>query len=113
MDEFTDIAKKRQGGERRMDYQVNTEEVRRAARELRAVEEEVRNLSSQNVRTMQAGVQESMEGETAEALNKILEELSADISKISSGIDAVRRALLDYAQRVEEADEKIQKLIRG
>lgn len=95
-----------------MDYQVNTDEVRRVAREVRRIADEVKSLSAQNVRSMTASVKESLEGETAVALTDILSDLSSDITKIGSGLDAVQRALTDYAARVEEADRKIQQMIQ-
>lgn len=96
-----------------MGYEVDTSEVRKAAKEIRGIASEVKQLSSQNVKKMQSSVEENLEGETAAALTEVLNELSKDISKIGAGLDAIQNALYDYAERVEEADREAEKIING
>lgn len=95
-----------------MDYQVNTEEIRRAARQIREIAADVKSLSAQRVRGMQSGVRENLTGETAEAAYDMLASLAADISRIGAGLDAVQSTLSEYADRVEAADEKISQMIK-
>ena len=96
-----------------MSFEVDTAEVRRAAKEIREIADNVKRLSSQDVRRMQSSVEENLEGETATALTEVLALLASDIKKISSGLDAIQEALYDYAERVEEADEEAEKMING
>lgn len=94
-----------------MGYEVDTDEVRRAAEQIKNIAANVRQLSAQNVRTMQSSVEENLNGETADALKTVLEELSADISKIGNGLDAIQKALYEYAKRVEAADAAAERAI--
>ena len=96
-----------------MSFEVDTHEVRRAAKEIKKIADSVSQLSTQNVRRMQNTVEDNLAGETAMALSEVLALLSADIKKISSGLDAIQDALYDYAERVEEADREAKEKING
>lgn len=96
-----------------MGYEVDTDEVRRAAAQIKKIAASVRQLSTQNVRTMQSSVDENLNGEAADALKNVLDELSMDISKIGNGLDAIQKALYEYAKRVEAADAAAEQAIRN
>lgn len=94
-------------------YEVNTDEVRRVAKEIREIAASVKQLSSRNVRTMRNNVKDNLEGETAEALNDVLAELSSDINLIGNGLDDIQQELMRYVRRVEEADRRAKELIES
>lgn len=96
-----------------MGFEVDTSEVRRAAKEIKRVAQNVRTLSDQDVKRMQVGVIQNLEGETANAITEVLNDLSADIIRISAGLSDIEKALLDYAERVEEADRKAEQEIKA
>jgi len=96
-----------------MSFEVDTGEVRRAAKEIRKIAENVGALSSQNVQRMRSSVDQNMEGATADAISEVLSDLSSDIRRISSGLNDVYKALLDYAERIEEADRKAKEEIEA
>ncbi|MGN0996875.1 MAG: WXG100 family type VII secretion target [Candidatus Ventricola sp.] len=96
-----------------MSVKVDTSEVRRAAREVKRIAGNVRELSDQRVAKMRTTVSENLEGETAEAIAGVLADLSSDIRTISAGLKDVQAALLEYAQRVDEADEAAERLINS
>ncbi|MBP3522970.1 MAG: WXG100 family type VII secretion target [Clostridia bacterium] len=96
-----------------MGFEVDTREVRRAAREIKRIAGSVRELSDQSVAQMQISVADNLEGETADAIAEVLTDLNMDIRKISAGLSDVQKALLDYAKRVEEADEEAKKTIES
>lgn len=94
-----------------MDFQVDTAEVRKAAAEIKAIADDVRQLSHGNVARMQSSVEETLKGDTANAIVEVLKTLSADIGKIGSGLDNIQSELLKYVERVEEADRKAKDII--
>lgn len=96
-----------------MGFEVDTSEVRRAAKEIKQVAQNVRALSDQDVKRMQNEVDQNLEGETANAIAGVLSDLSADIRRISSGLRDIEKALLDYAEAVEEADRKAKQEIES
>lgn len=96
-----------------MAVDINTEEIRRVAREIQTIASNTQKLSSVNLRNMRSCVEEELEGEMASALLSVLGELSGDIAAISGGLDSIRTALLKYADRVDEADRKAQEAIKG
>jgi len=96
-----------------MGVDINTDEIRRVAREVREISGNTRQLSSVNIRRLQSRVEESLEGETAKALLKVLSELAADVAAIGDGLNTIQSALNQYADRVEEADRKAQNAISG
>lgn len=96
-----------------MGFEVDTREVRRAAREIKRIAGNVKELSEQSVAKMQSSVADNLEGETADAIAEVLADLNMDIRKISAGLSDVQKALLDYAKRVEEADEEAKKTIES
>lgn len=96
-----------------MGYEVDTDEVRRVARAIKGIAEDVKSLSTSNVRSMQNSVEDNLRGETAQALTEVLADLSSDIAKIGSGLDSIQKALYDYARRVEKADREAEEKIRN
>jgi len=96
-----------------MGFEVDTSEVRRAAKEIKRIAESVSVLSSQNVNRMQSSVSQNLEGETADAIAEVLSDLSVDIRRISAALSDVQEALIDYAERIEEADEKAKREIEA
>lgn len=96
-----------------MAFEVDTREVRRAAGEIKRIANSVKELSDHNVAQMQHSVADNLEGETAEAIAEVLSDLNSDIRKISAGLNDVQKALLEYARRVDEADEKAEKTIQS
>ena len=96
-----------------MGFEVDTAEVKKVAREIKAIANDVRQLSSGNVSQMKSNVEENLHGETAEAIKQVLDDLAADIKKIGGGLDAVEKALQEYVKRIEEADRKAENVIRG
>lgn len=94
-------------------FEVDTAKVREIARRIRSVAEQVRELSSHDVRAMQALAESDLEGSTAEALKEMLSSLSSDIKKIANGLKTVDNALTTYAKRVEAIDREIAEKISG
>lgn len=84
--------------------EIDTAEIRRLARQIGSVANEVNNLASNDVRSMKTTVSDELRGETANALQNALSELSGDIEKVSDGLQKVRSSLDAYARRVEEID---------
>lgn len=96
-----------------MDFQVDTAEIRKAAAEIKAIADDVRQLSQNNVARMQNSVEEKLEGDTADAIMEVLQTLSADIGKIGSGLNSIQKELLKYIERIEEADRAASDIIEG
>ncbi|MBR2942562.1 MAG: WXG100 family type VII secretion target [Clostridia bacterium] len=96
-----------------MAVDINTDEIRRVAKEVKEISGNAKRLSSVNLRNMQSSVEDNLEGDMAKALKKVLSELSDDIDVISRGLESIQSALYKYAERVEEADRKAQEAIKG
>lgn len=96
-----------------MAVDINTEEIRRVAKEIKEISANTRKLSNVNLRSMRSSVEEELEGEMAKALFTVLGELSNDIAAISGGLESIQTALLKYADAVDEADRKAQEAIKA
>ena len=92
---------------------VNTEEVRRAAKQIRQVAATVKDLYNSDVRGMKNSLQGRAEGEMANALNEVLDELGNDILKISQSLSTIEARLESYAKAVDEADRRAAEKING
>ena len=92
---------------------VDTYEVRRTARQIAQIAGEVEGLSTRNVRSIQSSIDENFKGEAANALTEVLADLSADIRRISGGLDAIQKKLKKYADSVEEAAKEAADAIKG
>ncbi len=96
-----------------MSFEYNSEEVRRVAKEIERIAQNVKKLSTDNVKKMRGTVQDSLKGDAANALEDVLTDLSSDINKIGNGLDGLYKALMEYARRAELADLAAKKAIEG
>lgn len=96
-----------------MGFEYNSEEVRRVANEIQAIAQNVKQLSNDNVAKMRGTVQENLKGDTADALETVLTDLSSDINKIGNGLDGLYKALMEYARKAEQADLAAKQAIEG
>lgn len=94
-------------------FEVDTAKVREVARKIRAVAEQVRELSTQDVRAMQSLAESELRGSTATALQEMLAELSGDIKRIANGLKTVDNALTTYARKIEIIDAQMADKIGG
>ena len=92
---------------------VDTDEVRRAARQIAKIAGEVEGLSTRSVRSIQSNIDENFKGEAADALTEVLADLSSDIRRISGGLDMIQKKLKKYADSVEEAAKEAADAIKG
>lgn len=92
---------------------VDTDEVRRAARQIAKIAGEVEGLSTRNVRSIQSNIDENFKGEAADALTEVLADLSSDIRRISGGLDTIQKKLRKYTDSVEEAAREAADAIKG
>lgn len=82
-------------------------EVRRAAQKILACANSVNQSAAPKVRSVRNDVDDSFEGAAANALKNRLSDIDADIRTIVSGLNLLHRALMTYAEALEEADRKI------
>ena len=82
-------------------------EVRRAAHTVRSSMERITSAAQPKLRSIRSSLGENMEGATADALNKRLYDLDADIARIVSALNALNRTLLKFADEIDAADAKI------
>lgn len=96
-----------------MGVNVNTDEVRRVAKQIKGIAGTVSDLNTVDVRKMKSNLQGKAAGEMAVALNEVLDELSSDISKIAQSLVAIQTRLEKYAAEVEAADKRASEAIKG
>ena len=94
-------------------FEVDTAKVRQAARNIRAVAQQVQSLAKSNVAAMRNTVENELKGSTADALQEMLQELGNDVSKIASALNTIQNALTTYAERVEAEDARMAQQISG
>lgn len=82
-------------------------EVRRAAQKIQACANSVNQSAAPKVRNMRNDVDDSFEGAAANALKNRLSDIDADIRTIVSGLNLLYRALIIYADALDEADRRI------
>lgn len=86
---------------------IDTDEVRAIMKKVSAISDEVRDLSTSDVKALKNTVATSLKGETADAMKQNLEDLSEDILKIAGGLSAVKKALNAYIKAIEKVDADI------
>ena len=94
-----------------MGYDIDTDEIRRAARKIGNIADSVQDLSTDDIPAIEHGLDGNFEGEAAKALEEVLADLKKDVKSLSSGLKAIQRELLAYAKRVDDADAKAAQLI--
>ena len=88
-------------------------EVRRAARTVRSSMDRITSSAQPKVKSIRSQLSENMEGATADALNKRLYELDADIAKIVSALNALNRTLVRFADEIDAADARIKAALKA
>ncbi len=96
-----------------MNINVDTQEVRRVAGQIRQIAGNVRGLYDSDVRAMKSSLQGNAQGETANAINSALSELGNDICRIAQSLTEIQVKLEKYAQEIEEADKRATDAIDG
>ncbi len=85
----------------------DTREIRRAARQIRSFADSINETASSKLSAGQGEIEESLRGMTAEALSERLKNIKSDVGTISNGLEALYRALMRYADALDEADRKM------
>lgn len=85
----------------------DTAEIRRAARQIRDCAQSVANSAEPKLRSIRGEIPNSFRGKAADALSERLEDINSDVNTISSGLEALYRALMRYADALEEADRRM------
>lgn len=94
-----------------MSYDIDTEAIRRVARRIGSIASSVQDLSTDDIPAIERGLDGNFEGEAAKALEAVLVDLKKDVKGMGAGLKAIQNALIDYAKRLDEADEKAAKMI--
>jgi WXG100 family type VII secretion target len=85
----------------------DTAEIRREARKILRCKNQVSDSAEPKLRSMRGEISDSFRGEAANALNDRLNDIDADVQAICGGLDALYRALLRYADALDEADRRL------
>lgn len=88
-----------------MGYDIDTGEIRRIARQIKAIAGSVGELSAADIPAIQQGLEGSFEGEAAKALEEALLTLRSDVGRLSGGLNGIQQELMAYAARIDAADE--------
>ena len=89
-----------------MSFDYDTAEIRRAARTVRSCGENV-SSAQPKVRSVLSNLDGSFCGEAAKALTERLENIDADIDALNNGLNTLYRSLMQFADAVEEVDDKL------
>lgn len=85
----------------------DTAEIRRAARQIRSCAQSVANSAEPKLRSIRGDIPNSFRGKAADALSDRLKDISSDVETISDGLEALYRALMRYADALDEADRRM------
>lgn len=91
--------------------QFNTQEVRQAARRVKAAANSMNQIAGGSIKRRISDVSTQLQGDTADALIQVLSDLSSDISGIAQGLERVSNALYAFARKLEEDDQKLKQHI--
>lgn len=89
-----------------MGAEYDTSEIRRVAKRIGAVSDQVAAVSKDALERISAEIPHTMKGETAEALNERVTLASDDIRRIAGRLAGIRDLLIKFARLLDEADEK-------
>lgn len=91
----------------------DTNEIRRAARQVGAAAEDLDSAASRDLARMISMLPGNFEGEAATALNEELNDLKSDMLALTRGLESIRAELLSYAKRLEDADRAAAQFIES
>lgn len=85
----------------------DTGEIRRAARKIKSCAETLADSAEPKLNRVRSEIPENFQGKAAEALSDRVDDLYKDVRTIGGGLKSLYRALMNYAEALEEADRKI------
>ncbi len=88
----------------------DTAAIRRAARTLETIASKIKAEADKDAKSIRSDLN-ALNGSTANAIDDVMDELVSKLKKTSSGIISCATVLRDYADKLDEADEKAQALI--
>lgn len=94
-----------------MGYDIDTDAIRRVAKQIGGIATSVQDLSTADIPAIERGLQGNFEGQAAQALDEVLGDLKKDVQGIGNGLRAIQKELIAYAKEVDEADERAAKMI--
>ena len=89
----------------------DTAEIRRAARSIQRCADRLEDAEPK-MQKLRREVSSSFEGIAADALSDRLIDLDSDVKTLGNGLEALSRALRNFAERIEEADEKLSRSMK-
>ena len=96
-----------------MSNNVDTYEVRKAAKQLKQIVSSLRALNTSDISSMRNALKEHAAGDTANAISDVIDELGRDIDTIEKALNHIQARLECYASEVEEADRRAAEAIKG
>lgn len=85
-------------------------EVRRAARIVRSSLDQLQQVAPK-VRNLNQAISDSIDGETAEAMKRKLQQLQTDVQAIGGAMNTLNTTLNRFAAAIDAADAKIRSLL--
>lgn len=92
-------------------YNYDTAAIRREAKKLKSCYDRLNDSALPRVKGIQSRLEGSFEGRTADALNTRLKGLRTEMAALSGEINGLYAALMNYANALEEADERLVRLM--
>lgn len=85
----------------------DTGEIRRAARKIKSCAENLADSAEPKLNRVRREIPDNFQGKAAEALSERVDDLYSDVRSIGKGLKSLYRALINYAEALEEADRKM------
>ena len=96
-----------------MSQEIDTAQIRRIARQVRSVSVAVSDIGQKELTAARDNMDGNFEGAAANALTEALNDLVADVENVRSGLNAIYKELIAYANRIEEADREAARMIEN
>lgn len=90
-----------------MTVTYDTGEIRRAAKKIYRCAQSVKESAAPGLKSIRSELPETFCGRTADALSERLEDIHSDVATISNSLESLCRALMKYADALDEADRRI------
>lgn len=85
----------------------DTGEIRRAARKIKNCADNLAESAEPKLSRVRREIPDNFQGKAAEALNDRVDDLYKDVQTIGKGLKSLYRALINYAEALEEADREL------
>lgn len=92
-------------------YNYDTAAIRREARKLKSCYERLTDSAIPRVNGARSRLEGEFEGRAADALDSRLLQMRAEVKSLSNAIKGLYTALMRYADALEEADERMARLM--